>query len=504
MKSNYLLSIFIILCGCSSDISQDNSSEFQNIERSIEANETNLDHFFNELDTNFTSNKLIYPENLHIQILFSETKDLVVRKDLQSSPAKGNHDMIAYLPIDGSSEHGWLYISHETTGSDKLLGDGGGGTMFEVELKKEKWEVVSEFHHVDFSSVGNTERNCGGVLAPNGMIYTCEEFEPKTNKDLWRLGTGHLDTADIGKLKYWQNIGYVVEVDPNLKKATKKMIQWGRYFHEDLEFMDDGKTVYLTDDFNPCVFFKFVAFEKGDYSDGQLFAFQQNTNSNVGSWITLPMDTSSLISIRDVAISMGASMFVRHEWLVRDKHLLYIAETGSDLMSWEEHVNKGGKPANHFIEDHEISKHTFNDYYGRILVFNTKTNELDIWLEGGVSKDGKTVLSNPDCIQMTSLGGKEYMVIHEDLIGLSHQRVPEKQEKKYQVYNEVYFIDMSIENPTVEDAVRFMVTPLGAEMTGGIFTPNGETFFVNLQHPHTTNLSPYNKSSTIAVTGWKK
>ena len=105
---------------------------------------------------------------------------------------------------------------------------------------------------------------------------------------------------------------------------------------------------------------------------------------------------------------------------------------------------------------------------------------------------------------MTSLGGEKYMVIHEDLIGLSHQRVPEKQEKKYQVYNEVYFVDMSIENPTVKDAVRFMITPLGAEMTGGIFTPNGETFFVNLQHPHITNLPPYNKCSTIAVTGWKK
>ena len=67
-----------------------------------------IDSFFTEVDTNFAADQLILPENFKTKILFSQTIDSVVRKEGLKFPAKGNHDMIAYIPIDGSSKHGWL------------------------------------------------------------------------------------------------------------------------------------------------------------------------------------------------------------------------------------------------------------------------------------------------------------------------------------------------------------------------------------------------------------
>jgi len=100
-----------------------------------------LDSFFVEIDTNFHTKKLIIPGNLTSTILFTGNVDQVVAHDGRTAPAKKHHDMTAYMPIDGSSEHGWLYIGHETNYGDDVLGDGGGATMFEVKLENGEWNV---------------------------------------------------------------------------------------------------------------------------------------------------------------------------------------------------------------------------------------------------------------------------------------------------------------------------------------------------------------------------
>lgn len=455
---------------------------------------------FKEIDSCYTSHEIILPEGFVIQSIFSESDSKVKTKAGEISNSKGYHDMISYIPINGSSKHGFLYVSHETTSSSDILGDGGGGTIFEVKMIDNRWEVVSDYNHIDFSDVGNTERNCGGVLAPNGMIYSCEEFQPKSNLQIYRDGSGHRDTSDINNLKYFQNIGYVVEIDPEKRKATRKMYQWGRFYHEDLEFLDDGKTVFLTDDYSPSVFFKFVADIKDDYSKGKLYAFSEDLDSK---WITLPMDTASLIDIRNVAISLGATMFVRHEWCAIDGDNLYIAETGGNTMQWGTYIKEGGVPANH-LDSFKTSDTTFVDYYGRILKFNIKTNEMNVYFEGGISEDQAKAISNPDCIEIANISDKKYLIIHEDIIGLSECRVPYNVEKKKKYYNEIFFLDLQIKNPKIKDAKRFLISSLAAEMTGGIFTPDGSTFFVNLQHPSSINTYPYNNSTTFAISGFVK
>ena len=461
-----------------------------------------LDSFFVEIDTNFHTKKLIIPGNLTSTILFTGNVDQVLAHDGRTAPAKKHHDMTAYMPIDGSSEHGWLYIGHETNYGDDVLGDGGGATMFEVKLENGEWNVVSDFNNVDFSSVRGTGRNCGGSVAPNGMIYTCEETVPQNNKASYIGGNGHRDTSDVGGLKFHQNFGFIVEVDPKTMKATQKMIQMGRYYHEDIEFMDDRKTVYLSDDYEPAIFYKFIADVEDDYSQGQLYAYKQSKDGTAGDWLAMPMDTASLLNPRDIAIDNGATMLMRHEWFARVGNKIYIAETGHDSTDWSERVAQGGVPAKHLRDDHYKGDGVYTDYYGRVLVFDTETNKMSVHLEGGVSSDGKNVLSNPDCVSAVNLAGTDYLIIHEDINGNDYGRVSAAAYKKNHWYNELYFLDLSIENPTVDDAVLFAVTPMGAEFTGGLFTPDGKSLFLNIQHPFYGNGQPYNRAMTVVITGW--
>lgn len=461
-----------------------------------------LDSFFVEIDTNFHTSKLIIPSNLTSTILFTEKVDQVIAHDGRTAPAKKHHDMIAYIPIDGSSEHGWLYIGHETNYGDDILGDGGGATMFEVKLENGAWKVVSDFNNVDFSPVRGTGRNCGGSIAPNGMIYTCEETVPQNNRASYIGGNGHRDTSDVGDLKFHQNFGFMVEVDPKTMKATQKMIQMGRYYHEDIEFMDDRKTVYLSDDYEPAIFYKFIADVEDDYSQGQLYAYKQSKDGTAGDWLAMPMDTASLLNPRDIAIDNGATMLMRHEWFARVGNKIYIAETGHDSTDWTERVAQGGVPAKHLRDDHYKGDGVYTDYYGRVLVFDTETNKMSVHLEGGVSSDGKNVLSNPDCVSAVNLAGTDYLIIHEDINGNDYGRVSAAAYNKNHWYNELYFLDLSIEKPTVDDAVLFAVTPMGAEFTGGLFTSDGKSLFLNIQHPFYGNGKPYNRAMTVVITGW--
>ncbi len=469
----------------------------------VEVDETvPLDSLFKEVDSSFTHKTLLVPEGLKVQVLFRESLDSVVRADGVKGPAKGSHDMLTFIPDPENMNKGWLYVSHETKYRDDILGDGGGATMFQIEKDSSgNWNRLTDFQHVDFTTVGNTQRNCGGALGPNGMIYTCEESQPMGNGALTRKGKGHQNPQKIGNLEYWQNFGYVVEVDPNTKKATQKMMAWGRFYHEDVEFMDDNKTIYLSDDHQPGVFFKFVADEAGTYDVGQLFAFRRSDDGTSGSWIPMPRDTASLIKIRDVAIDSGATLFMRHEWFERIGNKIYITETGHDEEDWAEYIDRGANIAMALLPYMEGT--VAHDVHGRLLVFDTETNQMSTHLEGGFNSDSSKVFSNPDNITSVSFGGKDYLMFCEDLNDTDKGRIPAHAEKKGTYYTELYMLDLSIENPTIDDLFRFAVGPNRAELTGVMMSPDKSTVFFNVMHPLWSNDKPYDRSLTVAVSGWE-
>ncbi len=396
-----------------------------------------------------------------------------------------------------------MYVGHETNTASDLLGDGGGATIIEVKKEKGHWKSIGKKYNVDFSAVGGTYDNCSGAYTAKGTILSAEEFPPESNVELFKKGKGTRDTSDLNGLKRWQQMGWMVEVDPVSKKALSKLYSMGRFSHEAALVMPDNKTVYLTDDYKPSVFFKFIAEKENEFSKGQLYAYKQSADEKSGSWISLPMEMDSLVIIREVAIRMGATMFVRMEWLTLVDGKIYISETGADDFSLDTHIRSGGFPASHIAENKTDKGHDYP--YGALLVFDPESNEMKALIKGGKGKkDPSKHFSNPDGIAYGIVHGKKYLVINEDLVGNTKGRTNEEGEKTGKYTNEIWWLDLSIPNPTIDDLQRFLTAPVGSETTGGYFTPDGSTYFVNIQHPDKGNHPPFNKSVTIAITGFDK
>ncbi|MDW8273243.1 MAG: DUF839 domain-containing protein [Chitinophagales bacterium] len=452
--------------------------------------------WFEQIAPDFSTQTLRVPQGYTYDILFSEG-DTVLTLDGKRTPAKGKHDFVAYIPIAGSSEHGYLYVGHESHDTNSILGDGGAGTVFEVKKIDGNWRAVSDFYAIDFRAVGGSLRNCGGTLTPAGTIFSAEECEPKSNADLF-IQHSFRDTADIFGRKRYLNYGWIVEIDPRERKAVRKLWQMGRYEHEDAHCMPDGRTVYLTDDATPAVLFKFISKTPYQYEEGQLYAYRQSEDATGGEWIELPMQIDSLCHARDVAIRRGATLFVRHEWIEAVGDKIYITETGNDNIDFEKAIKMGGRPAAH-LSSLKKGAYTYSDPYGRVLVLDLKTLKIEPFVEGGIiGGDTLKCFSNPDGLASISLNGKKYLVINEDINGAEgYNRNGNAKDGK--VYNEVYILDLDNPKPTVKNLQRFVVGPRGCETTGSFFTPDGNTYFVSIQNPSKENAPPFNKSCVVAI-----
>jgi len=456
---------------------------------------------FKSIPSNFETDHLLLPEGFTYTVLFSEF-DSVTRADQKIFPAKGNHDLTVFIPDKiNPNTKGWLYISHETKYKDDGLGDGGGATMFEIEFKHKKWQVISDFNHIDFSGVGFTNRNCGGSLTPNGTIFTCEETWSHNTEYLYQFGQGQRDTSWVNGRPAWQNMGYIVEVDPITRKVIKKHYQMGKYVHEDVHCTADGKAVYLTDDMNPGIFYKFIPDTAYNYNFGHLFAYKQSSDGISGEWLEIPNDTNSWINVSEIALKKGATMFIRHEWIEEIDGKLYICETGQDHYNLTQSYEKGGQFSNYALANLRKTDigEDFDDPYGRILEFDPIKNRMSVYLEGGLRRDSLGCFSNPDCNTSIKIGNKTYLVLSEDIIGMDRDRSG-NQPNSY--CNELYFLDMSIENPDVDDLMRFAVAPKNSETTGVVFTPDGKHMIMNIQHPDRSNPAPFNRSCTIIISGF--
>ncbi len=454
---------------------------------------------FTPVAANFNNHTISIPPGFHYSVLFSQG-DTVVTNNGAKAPAKGSQDMLVYIPIKGSGKHGYLYVNHEEHLLNKLLGDGGGGTVFEVKMEMGAWKVVGDFHAIDFSGVGETFRNCGGTLTPKGTILTTEEEFPLSNTEINTV-FGITDTSDFNGKKKYLNYGWIIEVDPVTHKALHKITAMGRFRHEDAQCMKDGKTVYLTCDDQPSVLFKFIAARKNDYTKGQLYAYSEGTADANGYWIQLPMVEDSLEDIVNVALRKGATMLISTEWIEAVGNKLYITESGSDSVNFKQEVAMGGKPAKHLQQHCKSGEYSFNDPYGRLLALDLKTNRLSVIVNGGVnSQDSLMCFSSPDAMTSAKIKGKKYLVISEDTHGSKNGKASAEVVSRNEVYNEVYFLDLAEENKSLNSLKRFMMAPEGCETTGNMFTPDGKTYFVSIQHPSASNPVPFNKSCVIAIT----
>ncbi len=456
---------------------------------------------FKPVTNTFDNQGLVLPEGAQFNLLFAERTDSVITADGKKYPAKGKQDYLAYLPINGSSEHGYIYVNHESRMANDDLGDGGGMSWFEVKKENNQWKTINGHHYISFDNVGGSWHNCGGGVTPKGTILTAEEYPTATNTELYANGKNFRDTTDFNGFKRYEHMGWMVEVDPKTNKPLHKLYSMGRYSHEDVHCMPDGKTVYLTDDMGPGVFFKFVADKKDDYTRGQLYAYQQSADGNSGTWLALPRDTASLINARQVACQLGATLFKSQEWVEVVNGKIYITETGGDSTNFAKAMALGGRPALHLTQaPNKINDSIFDSPYGNILVLDERTNKLEVLVAGGNLKDGGN-FSQPDALTAAVINGVPYLMVCEDIGSGKRNRVGDNALAKGEKYNEMYFLDLTIKNPTRDNLVRFSVGPRGCEQTGAIFTPDGKTMFMVVQNPNRENIEPFNRSIVVVVTG---
>ena len=447
----------------------------------------------------FDAQTLVVPAEAQSDVIFRGAVDSVMTDEGIMRLSKNNIDFLAYNPINGSNEHGELFMNHELRYANDLLGDGGGMSWIEVKKVDGYWKQIGDARHIDFAHLGGTWHNCGGEVTPHGTILTAEEYPPFSNIELYHGGKHYRDTSDFNGLKRNENLGWMVEVDIKTKKPLHKLWQMGRYSHEDTYSTPDGKTVYLTDDYGPCVFFKFEAKVPNDYTEGQLYAYQQSEDGLSGTWLSMPMEMDSLIHARYVAIRMGATMFKSHEWIDSHNGKIYISETGGDF-DFSEGLTEGGTMAYHYKnEPFALGEGKIKDWYGRILVFDPSTNKMGVFHEGGELSDGGYLMS-PDGMEIVEINDQPYVFVCEDssIDKITKARIESYEQKK--IYHELYMIPIDKAGvANSEGIIRLAVGPEGCEMTGLAFTPDRKTLFLTVQHPSKENPAPFNTSTIVAL-----
>ncbi len=508
-----------------------------------------------EVEPEFAPTTVVVPPSpLKYQVLFiGQTHKVQTTATYGNAPgealAKQWHDFIGFTPDNKSNDLGWISVNHEMVVQNDSIGDGGGMTVFKVKRDPVTDTLIiveqtlqdgrsGKFFNVDFvNTVGETGMNCGGITSSvDGRIWTAEEWFRYSNADLTpgvRNQNQFTIKTDIpgnfagSTIEKYQNFNYMVEIDPREAKAIRKQYNWGRQPFEGGIIMPDNKTVYTGGDDTPGFFTKFVADKAGDFTKGKLYVYKHNAKGGKGPWVEINnRNLQKMLNFSQEALKAGATMFNRLEWLATDGKKVYISETGRDNFgtSLKDGSAKGGVLDYHWVEPvkkrhpHLQSKTDdqvldfvkagfFNDYYGRVLEFDPETGIVKTFLEGGPyfeeSPDAasypKNHLANPDGLNMMTVNGNNFLIIQEDLNGISKGRVPAGYTNPT---CEMYMLDMKIKNPTVDDLIRISITPVGAEITGACPTPDGKTLLVNSQHPSSSNPFPYNNSLTYAITGW--
>jgi uncharacterized protein len=325
--------------------------------------------------------------------------------------------------------------------------------------------------------------------------------------------------------------GWMVEVDPfNPTGTPVKRTALGRFAHEGVVFQPgvEGKPIvcYSGDDANDEYIYKFVS--KGVYQkargvangalldDGTLYVAKFNEDGT-GVWVPLvfgqgpltPFTFNSqadvLVNTRLAADRVGATRMDRPEWGTIDPRngQVYFTLT-----------NNSGRTVTDKANPREKSR------WGHIIRWAEAGNDpaatrfdWNIFLLAGPEKDSQfagkpltkeQIHNSPDGLWFDKDGR------------LWIQTDTSESAMNQGDYAEFGNNQMLCADPRTNELKRFLVGPMGQEITGVITTPDGRTMFVNVQHPGATttaddfaagkltgtwpNQGRYARSATIIIT----
>lgn len=420
-----------------------------------------------------------------------------------------NHDFVGYFPMDmlrggASNDDALLTINNEYVNALFVGGNTAartpeqikaemqavGVTIVRVQKVGREWKVVYNDPHnrridafTDIELTGpvrghalvggatmvkGSVGNCSGGQTPWGTLLTCEE-----NVD--------------GYTRAWPNTGYnalhqgwVTEIDPFEPASTpRKHTAMGRFRHENaaVKIADDGRVVvYMGDDMRDACVYKFVS--KGKYApndraanlgllaEGDLYV----ADFSRGQWLLLDYDRNA--KLRDAKKADGSPL-VRHQAdVLADARASAIA-IGATPTDRPEDIEIHPKTGEVYVALTNNSAH--GNFFGQIVKLTEANGDhtatafrWDVFAVGGP----KTGFSSPDNLVFDP---------HGNLWMVTDSGTGEGTIYDFLGNNSMFFFPT--EGPNVGKAYRFATGPVEAEMTGPVWTPDGKTLFVSIQHP---------------------
>lgn len=298
-----------------------------------------------------------------------------------------------------------------------------------------------------FLSLTGTDRNCAGGAMPWGSWITCEEPQ-----DL---------TSTRG-----QNHGYCFEVkasdDGKLQKPVP-LKALGRFCHEAVALDPTNGFLYLTEDRNDGLLYRFIPDEKNNFHKGKLQALAiidkpdadlrnyDKVNVREGenlpvTWIDLDDVTAPADDLRFRGRSAGAAVFARGEGIFYSEGHFYICCTDGGIGRQGQvlRLTPGGAEK------------------------TDGKDEICIFLEPGKSD----LLTNGDNLCATPNG---HLIICEDLVNEHKSATPH------------------LRGITPDGKIYTLARNAAgkSEFAGSCFSPDGKTLFVNVQ----------GTGHTLAITG---
>lgn len=303
--------------------------------------------------------------------------------------------------------------------------------------------------------------------------------------------------------------GWIVEIDPfNPDSKPIKHTAFGRFAHEGIIFhkAKNGQPVvaYSGDDSRFEYIYKFVS--KHNYQkrtagswlleEGTLYAAKFNADGT-GEWLALDFNDAAfqarmletgvvfedqadvLINARTAADMMGATKMDRPEWgaIHPRSGEVYFTLTNNSRRTEADAANpRSPNPYGHIIRWNELS----TNFAGTQFTW-------DIFLLSGTEDDSSgltadNIHNSPDGLWFDSEGRLWIQTDGDDGAPWGNNQ-------------------MLAADPNTKELRRFLVGPVGCEVTGVVNTPDNRTMFVGIQHPETTwPTGGRPRSSTVIVT----
>ncbi|MCB0378874.1 MAG: DUF839 domain-containing protein [Bdellovibrionales bacterium] len=412
-----------------------------------------------------------------------------------------NNDFTCFLPIEGKSNEGLLWVNHESTipqfihnrPTSQLTRSRAemieeqksvGGSIIHIKYKGSKWQLVkgSKWNRrisgrtpIPFSQGRNiqgknvamgTIANCAGGLTPWKTFLTSEENYDKFYGEIrWNKGKrifeGYPGVAWYKKFNYPpEHYGWIVEVDPWTGKAEKQVLL-GRAGHEGATCVvtkSNRTVVYMGEDRKGGFIFKFVS-DGLHFKSGTLYA----ADTKNGKWLALDIEKNPILK----------TQFSNQLEVLTYSHLAgkLVGATPQDRPEDIE-IN----PYNGDILIALTNNSDNKNYYGSVIKISEKNDfdSLDFSYDTLVSGGLESGFACPDNFTFDK-NGNLWMTVD---IGEGDMKEPH-----YKMFgnNGLYYIPMG--GAHAGHPIQVASAPVDAEFTGPWFSPDFKTLFLSVQHP---------------------